>query len=290
MTCVAISPMKKTRFISFLRAIVVIVFNSSTLPIDGGSISSFTMREQPVEMTTSVVIPCAPQHFKHVLGLLHCYEHQTCPPDQVVISLSQIERANPEEIAQVENTPWVFDLKLLKHRGMKSPGENRTLGGRQSYGDIILFQDADDIPHPQRVEIVKFLFENYYIDHLLHGFFIENDEYVEYAYEYLDHLRRAAIPGYKDYPFYKPEWIELQKYEDYEDLWGPKSFNITNGNPCISREVMNKIKWDSSFEIGEDGRFNRKVYKQFHNHGLARGFLYMYRKTLSSFREENSLK
>ena len=82
--------------------------------------------------------------------------------------------------------------------------------------------------------------------------------------------------------------IVLEKYENWDDLWFPGQMNITNGNPCITREVINRVKWDNSFELGEDGRFNINVYKQFPNKGLAIAFLYKYRKTLSSFSKKNS--
>ena len=145
-------------------------------------------------MTTSIVIPCVPQHFGHIFGLLYQYEHQTCIPDQIVISLSESECMSDEEFLFVENYHWPFELKIIKNHGKRSAGENRTIGSEHSCGDLILLQDADDIPHPQRVEIVKYIFEHYFIDHLMHSFFLEFDEWYYYHYEYLDHLHHSIFP------------------------------------------------------------------------------------------------
>ena len=250
---------------------------------------SFVKREYPIKMTTSIVVPCVQQHFQHIFGLLFHYQNQTCPPDQVVISLSQAERVPDEEILQVEDYPWSFEVKVIKNRGMRSAGENRTIGSENSSGDLILFQDADDVPHPQRVEIVKFIFENYYVDHLMHSFFIESTDILELDFRYLDHLKRAHFPGSRDFPLYKSEWLQLERYEAYEAAIYVAKITLTNGNPCVTREVMKQIKWDSYFELGEDGRFNRKVYRQFKNNGIVRAYLYKYRKDFSSFRKENAI-
>lgn len=270
---------KKTLFILS----ILLGFFGSLFGIDG-----FPRRECPIKMTTSVVVPCVPKHFHHLYGLLYQYSQQTCPPDQIVVSLSQAQLVGDEEIDGVEQFPWPFELIILKTREMKSPGGNRALACDRTTGDIILFQDADDVPHPQRVEIIKYIFENYHVDHLMHGFFLEFDEDYDYNYEYLAHLKRGLFSTQKDFPFYKPEWLQLERYEYYEDVIAAGNIALTNGNPCVSREVIEQIRWDNHFEVGEDGRFNRGVYKAFKNNGIVRAFLYKYRKTLSSYSRDRN--
>ncbi len=79
------------------------MFCGFTCSIDAQGSSSFTKREEPIKMTTSIVIPCAPQHFGHIFGLLYQYEHQTCIPDQIVSFLSESECMSDEEFLFVEN-------------------------------------------------------------------------------------------------------------------------------------------------------------------------------------------
>lgn len=37
-----------------------------------------------------------------------------------------------------------------------------------SEGEILITQDADDIPHPQKIEATEYFFSHYDVDHLIH--------------------------------------------------------------------------------------------------------------------------
>jgi hypothetical protein len=51
-------------------------------------------RTQVQPMKVSVIIPCHSKHAVHLRNLLACYRRQSIPPDEVVISLSNINEVN----------------------------------------------------------------------------------------------------------------------------------------------------------------------------------------------------
>lgn len=243
---------------------------------------SLDKREHPIQVTTSVIIPCVAKHFPYIFTLLLHYQEQTYPPEQIVISVSEIEQIHEGELILIEDYPWKFELKILKHREKKSAGQNRNLACKRATGDIILCQDADDIPHPQRVQIVKYIFEHYYVDHLLHAIFMENPKDL-FCVEYNDHLVLGTFPGTKEFPFYKPQKVFAQRFDAYWDAINDSFIPLTSGNPSFTQEVARRVHWDEDFDTGEDERFNELVYELFDNKGVARAFLYKYRISLSSF-------
>ncbi len=209
-------------------------------------------------LKTSVVIPCYYGHFKHLPEILDCYVHQTVLPDEVIISLSEVDRIPPHEILALEQSGWPFSLKIIKNRMKLAPGQNRNIGCEHSIGDIILFQDADDLIHTQRVEIVKYFFETYDIMHLMHRWLWPKD-------------------GFQDY---KKENITFRKITDSSTL---QLVCFTNGNACISRKVIEYVKFGSAF-AAEDVEFNNAVCDRFHKTIQIDADLLIYRYLLSSSR------
>lgn len=226
---------------------------------------SFQLHKRPFvqEMKTSVIIPCCGKHFQFIPSLLEYYAQLSTLPNEIVISLSNVEHLEKEQIDEVENHFWPFQLKIIRHAGKKSAGQNRNIACENSSGDIILCQDADDIPHPQRVEIIKYIFENYEIDHLIHKW--ANSDYCFLPYD----LNKLKILRCKTY------------------AQADSHHFIHNGNICITREVAKKIKWEGTFSVGEDVRFNKKVYQLFNNNAVLLAPLLIYRKELSSFKKDS---
>src|SRR6185436_18764768 len=114
------------------------------------------------------LIPCHPAHFVFLENLLQCHAQQTVVPDEVVISLSQGWKIPERARSDLTSREWPFKLVLLTHAHKLCAGENRSMAADNSSGDLLICQDADDLPHPQRIEIIKHLFEHFEIDHLRH--------------------------------------------------------------------------------------------------------------------------
>ena len=191
---------------------------------------------QPKEFSTSVLIPCSAAHFSLIPELLMCYNQQTVLPNEVVVSLSEAQEIPPKEIENVELFPWNFQLKLVKTTNKLSAGQNRNTAFANSTGDLILTQDADDIPHPQRVQVIKYLFENFELDHLLH----------------------LWIPTKKDFVHHTIENLTACYFEAYPP---GSSINFHNACACMLRHVCEAIKWQEHFLRTEDTEFNVIVYE-----------------------------
>ena len=122
-------------------------------------------------MKTSVVIPATNGNFGYLNCILRHYEDGVEKPDEVVISISNSHKIKPQLIDDLENKfSRSFEVKMLRHERQMIQGPNRDAVSRAATGDVIISNDADDIPHPQRVKIIKELFATHDIMMLNHGY------------------------------------------------------------------------------------------------------------------------
>lgn len=218
-------------------------------------------RKHRTSKTTSIVIPCVSGHFQHLFGLLKCYQEQTRVPDEIVISLCETSLIDAEQIDALEDFSWPFKVKIIRHPDRKSAGENRNIACANATGDILLCQDADDIPHPERVEIVKYIFDTYVVDHLIHKW---ND---------LESCLNTR---------WRPSDVSIYSFTKYKDVI--KRFDyIHNGNVCFSSKVAKKIRWEQTLFYDRDIQFNERVYEAFEHNVIVPLELILYRMGLSAF-------
>ena len=109
-------------------------------------------------LRVSVVIPCAGKHVSLLPTLLEHLSTQTRIPDEIVVSTSGCA------LSEVPS----LDVELVHSKRLLSAGANRNRASAIASSDVLIYQDADDVPHPQRVEIIAAMFERYEIDHLMH--------------------------------------------------------------------------------------------------------------------------
>lgn len=226
-----------------------------------GSVQAFsnlTPRAQKKNMTTSVIIPCVARHFLWMSGILEAYQNQTVIPDEIVVVFSEVEKINDVDITKLEKGLWDFKLTIIKRNGVHLEGENRNVAMDNASGDILIFSDADDIPHPQRVEIVKYIFENYEVEHIIHTLTVKRAEIMP--------IDIAAIT-----PLI---FSRLQQVWDFSTLenW------ITFGSPCFLKEVGQRVKWSAKNDVA----FNKTVYEIFKKNIVIPVKLILYRNHLSS--------
>jgi cellulose synthase/poly-beta-1,6-N-acetylglucosamine synthase-like glycosyltransferase len=206
-----------------------------------------------LDPTVSIIIPCYPGHFQFLKELILDFCQQTVLPNEIVISLSEADKINKMEIEDLRNTNLPIKLILIENKQKLYAGENRNMAAGNCTGDIIICQDADDKPHPQRIEIIKSQFIKSNIDHLIHGYSKKAEEL--------------------NYSFYgNPKNFE-------------KKFRLAAGNIAIKKEVFAKIKW-TNLPRGEDCKFNKDVKKA--GFKCIKIFLPLlfYRQNLSSMRTD----
>ena len=232
-------------------------YTQSKIPVARSS--KLIKREVRAALTTSLIIPCCASHARHLYKLLELYEQQTCLPDEVVISLSEANNVPPSIIESIQMRQWRFPVILIQCTEKQYAGENRNTACSQAKGDILILQDADDIPHPQRIAMIKYCFEVYNIEHLMHRYAMVNKE--------------TVLPISKT--------IDPQKLVFRSCTLQARKNSYTNGNIAITKELFAQIQW-SNKPRGQDTEFNRKVFEQKTPSLLLPAVLLYYRIFLSS--------
>lgn len=115
-------------------------------------------------MKIGVAVPCYHGHVNNLYNLLDSINSQTILPNKVVVSSSSTEKI---EITEAYN----FQLVIITSPDKKSAAQNRNIAiGNLMDMDYVTFMDADDIMHPQRIEILLNAINNYDSDIILHNY------------------------------------------------------------------------------------------------------------------------
>lgn len=218
-----------------------------------------------LSLTVSIIIPCHYKHVQYLPELLQYFEHQTERPEEIVISVSEVGKASSDILNTLQNSSYSFKIIIIKHDEKLYAGSNRNSACSRASGDIFICQDADDIPHTQRVEIIKYFFSHHNIKHLIHNCVhsgSSEEALSAYSHSYKKENITFAMPI-----------LKLRTFGfDY----------ITNGNIAIKKEVFQKVQW-TNIPIGEDVAFNKQVSKRFKKTIIIDAYLLYYRHTLSSW-------
>ena len=207
--------------------------------------------------TVSVLVPCAATHLKFAVELIERLTRQTVLPEEVIVAVS-----GTSDAPLIGDTP--FAVRFVCTAKPALPGENRNRAAQASTGEVLVYNDADDLPHCQRVEIIKMLFERTRVDHLIHGFL---------------HLKhKTSFETWDQRRFVPSDCLRRLKFKDY--VFDPTHHN---GNIATSRRVIERVAWDGSLRRGEDVRYNRAVREMFPSRmAMLDEPLIVYRQYLSS--------
>ncbi len=255
-------------------------------------------KEKIRNVKISVIVPCVSRHIVFLPSLLEELKKQSRLPDEVVISISE---ADPSYYLDVENLKvqqWPFALKLLSSQEKQSTGKNRNIAAKHSSGDVLLLQDADDLPHPQRIEILGYIFEHYSIDYVLHQWMpgdtwranspasFKNcpDGFLRYNHKEI----RNRVISLKENDITHREISDLQSVHDVINsrlfkMCESKMKYITWGSAAISRKVYETLRWQEDYRQGEDVIYGHKVIKKFHRFFLLPMPLIKYQIENSSY-------
>lgn len=202
------------------------------------TVNAFEKLKKHRPIIASVVIPCHYKHAIHLKEALEAYATQTVVPDEVVISLSEAYLVPEEVLKPLTERKWPFSFTLLKFDEPVSEGGNRNNACKAAKGDILICSDADDLPHWQRVEIIKYFFERYPIDYLVHKHVFETDSWTSF--------------NPKQISYTTPKFVN-------------DGGSHSNGAITVSRAVVNRFKWNAEFRKAIDAEFNGAVYFHFPN-------------------------
>ncbi len=186
-------------------------------------------------MKIGVAVPCYYGHVDNLYYLLDSIQNQTIIPDKVIVSTSSTEEFHNKKT-------YSFPLEIIVIKEKKNAAQNRNIAASKLMDmDYITFIDADDIMHPQRIEILLKVFTKYNSDIVLHNYSMQPfsdtnmfDELVDINVR-TDTLVQSCsgcithIPGYDD---------RIDK--------------IHHSQVTVKTDILNAVKFP------EDTEFNRK--------------------------------
>ena len=202
-----------------------------------------------------MVIPCAPKDFSLLEKVLTFTAEGTKKPDEVILGISEAGQFLGDRLDRVVSIGRQLfkEFKITTTNDRCWPGPNRQRASESATGDIIIYQDADDLPHPQRVEHVSRFFEEKDIVHLNHAYFHSVFTY-EHRVEYEKIQTVDSDTLYKRY-FPNGDFKECTKVTwSYGYDLGFKFPLIHVGATSIRRSVLERIQWKDvkDLTLGED--------------------------------------
>lgn len=195
----------------------------------------------------SVVIPCYPPHIKYLRNTIIDIANQTLPPKEIILAISGINKTLEATIYNkfnkiLQDKNMIF--KIISTNLQQYAGINRNMGVKLAECEYIMFIDADDNIHPQKIEIIKYYLDKYNPNVLIHNHVkrayrkIFNKIITNYTIANVttnDHIRKATFRNSADY---KP---------DGKNIIGiripRKNANVTHGYPTVKKSIFETISY-----------------------------------------------
>lgn len=238
-------------------------------------------------MTISVYIPTIPNHLKYLDKILNTYLHKsTVLPDQIVVSISNFKNVEMSLYEGLKNK--YKKVLFLEHSDIKLAGPNRQYSKEYCNSDIILYQDSDDLPHIQRIEIVKYFFENYDIIHLHHSYFniTENINLIEHIGQYNyneDLIDVKSIKFIESKDFYNNLYPNKSILDSRDTHTFNKIFNTFkphHGALAVKKEVFEKVNWKHRDDLFYSPGWDNRNYKGAEDYEFMMDVIFNYNKTV----------
>jgi glycosyltransferase involved in cell wall biosynthesis len=191
-------------------------------------------------MKIGVAIPCYYGHIHLLTNLLDSIEKQTYKPDKVVVSSSSTKEL-------FETKQYSFPLEIIITEDHKNAAQNRNIAANSLNDmDYITFIDADDIMHPQRIEILLKTFQETNCDIILHNFLI-NDSNFNHI-ENIDYRTNQLIQCYTGCIIHKHSSQPIQ--------------HIHHAQSSIKKCIFDIVKYpeEKEFARREDCAFCHRVF------------------------------
>lgn len=186
-------------------------------------------------MKIGVSIPCYYGHINKLFDLLNSINSQTILPNKVVVSCSSTDKLDiPKK--------FKFDLDVIIIKEKLNAAKNRNNAISKLLDmDYITFMDADDIMHPQRIEILLNTIYNYDSDIILHNYQTKpyNDENIFERIEDIKVRTNTLIKSWSGCI------THINGYDDRID-------KIHHSQVTVKNWILNVVKFP------EESEFNRK--------------------------------
>jgi glycosyltransferase involved in cell wall biosynthesis len=185
--------------------------------------------------------------------------NSTVLPSEIIIAASEINNVD-YLYNDFENICSNVKLIIFGTVDKCYSGINRNRGFTKCSNDIIIFIDADDIIHPQKIEIVQKCFKLF-----------PDCKQILHQYDISEKILKLVF-NTDELPIFKYQGNFTKT--DTEN----KMKNITRGHVTIHRSVFNKIIYGNLIQ-GQDSVFTKKVHNIFNESYFLPLRLIIYNKT-----------
>ncbi|MEX0597448.1 MAG: glycosyltransferase [Candidatus Paceibacterota bacterium] len=248
-------------------------------------------------LSISVILPCTQSHLQFLPQLLFSLKNQTLLPTEVVISISSLEEQDHSLLDKLQTERYSFILKIVRSYKRQYAGENRNIAIENSSGELIICQDADDIPHPQRIEAIHSLYYQEDFDLLLHLYLkydfpsqgklttlANNYQSLKFSQYNLDVIKLNTSNFFKLKRQFLSFFLKFTSYKERNKLFG-----IHFGNCAFKRTVFDSVRY-SNDPTGQDLKFCTQVVENFRSCFLTNLPLVYFIKTRSTYKERISFR
>jgi Glycosyl transferase family 2 len=219
-----------------------------------------------------VAVSCYFNHIPHLFNLLDSIEKQTLKPNKVVVSCSSTNKN-----IHFCLTEYSFPIEIITIEENKNASENRNIAISKLLDmDIVTFMDADDLMHPQRLEIITKVFEETDCDIVLHNF----QEKEETTFESITDVT-IKIDG-----------LELHSCGciiHTDNQYDEQIYKIHHSQSSVKKEILYQVRYreDKEYNRKEDCIFCADVFNLENIHNVHIKNVYLSNK-LSYYRPSNS--
>lgn len=187
------------------------------------------------------------------------------------LSAFKMQTENADEVIVVGNDLHEIEvndssIKTFTEPSRRSPSFNRNKGAEIASGDIMIYHDVDDLPHPQKIEFIKKAFLEHDVDAFVHGF----SEGMMYPYRYGD-LEIERITE-----------IKQNKYL-HSDIC--TDGDLHHGHLSIKKYLVTKYQYNEDIYFGEDADFIKHVFLAGHHVAYGNHKLINYRPSYKTNRK-----
>lgn len=221
-------------------------------------------------MKISIYIPTIPSHFKYLNNIIDIYLNKsTIKPDEICIGVSESNLVKDD----IEYLNKKYDVTWFLSEEKMDAGTSRKKS-IDCKGDLIIYQDSDDLPHIQRIEIIKQYFERENVLHLNHSF-SKIEEFNENKIKLKEYISSDTI--YRKYFTVDGIKNNCKKFTFYgEDF----KFLVAAGTPAIKKEVLYEVQWKSRNELSYSYKWNDPKYKGAEDFEFCMDVLYHFNKSI----------
>jgi len=197
-------------------------------------------------MKIGVAIPCYNGHINQLFDLLDSIQNQTIIPDQVIVSSSSTTDFKI-------NKEYSFPLEIIITEDKKNAAQNRNIAASYlSDMDYITFIDADDIMHPQRIEVLLKVIDACTSDIILHNFYTEKELNNNLIFEKIEIIN---VRTYSLIPSWSGCITHINGYNDKID-------RIHHSQVTVKKTIFELVKFPEEFKFHrkEDSIFCHRVF------------------------------